>query len=85
VKLAFIPEQKQKKALHLNELDVRNSLVVSTFITKNGRVETLQPELEFVNFKALLKSGIFKCICWLNGSFLRVMIGDFLKEEVETI
>jgi hypothetical protein len=33
------------------------------------RAETPQPGLEFDNFKPRLKSGIFKCISWLNGSF----------------
>jgi hypothetical protein len=39
------------------------------YCTKKWRAETLQPVLEFDNFKPRLKSGIFKCISWLNGSF----------------
>jgi hypothetical protein len=38
------------------------------YFTKKRRAETLQPGLEFDNFKPQLNSGIFKCICWLNGS-----------------
>ncbi len=41
---------------------------------KKWRAETLQLGLKFDNFKPLLESGIFKCISWLNGSFLGVMI-----------
>jgi hypothetical protein len=42
---------------------------------------TLQPALEFDNFKHRLKSCIFKRISWLNGS---LRLGDdwgFVKEE----
>jgi hypothetical protein len=42
-------------------------LVVS--ISQRSGDETLQPGLVFDNFKPWLKSGIFKCISWLNGSF----------------
>ncbi len=37
--------------------------------TKKWRAETLQPGLDFDNFKHRLKSSIFNCISWLNGSF----------------
>jgi hypothetical protein len=33
------------------------------------RAETQQPVLKFDSFNSCLKSGIFKCISWLNGSF----------------
>jgi hypothetical protein len=39
------------------------------YSTKKRRPETLQPGLEFDNFKPRLESCIFKCISWLNGSF----------------
>ncbi len=51
------------------------------YFTKKWRAETLQPGLEFDNFKPRLESGIFKCIYWLNGSFLGVMIGVFWKRK----
>jgi hypothetical protein len=56
-----------KKSTYLNELDVRKPLVVS--ISQTRRAETLQPGLEFDNFKPPLESSIFECISWLNGSF----------------
>jgi hypothetical protein len=37
------------------------------YFTKKWTSETLQPGLEFENFKPKLISGIFKCISWLNG------------------
>jgi hypothetical protein len=43
----------------------------------------IQPGLEFDSFKPRLKSGIFKCISWLNGSFFRGADDrGFPKEEV---
>jgi hypothetical protein len=36
--------------------------------------------LEFDNFKPRLKSGIFKCISWLNGSFFGGDNRGFLQE-----
>jgi hypothetical protein len=50
------------------ELDFRKPLVVS-ISHKSEELGLLQPGLEFDNFKPLLKSGSFKCISWLNGSF----------------
>ncbi len=54
------------------------------YLTKKWRAETLQPSLEFVNFKPRHKSGIFKCISWLNGSFLEGDDRDTLKEGFKT-
>ncbi len=52
--------------------------------TNKWRAETLQLGLEFHNFKPRLTTdGIFKCISWLNGSFLGWYWG-FLKEAVKT-
>ncbi len=39
------------------------------YFTEKWRVETIQPNLEFDNFKPRLKNGIFKWISWLNASF----------------
>ncbi len=36
---------------------------------KKWRAGTPQPGFQFDNLKPRLKSGIFKCISWLNGSF----------------
>ncbi len=64
---------KRKKKKHLSDcmigLDARKSLVVSISHKKNWRADTLQPGLEFDNSKPRLKSVIFICISWLNGSF----------------
>ncbi len=48
------------------------------YFTKKWRTETLQPGLEFGNFK--LKSGIFKCISWLNGPFSSGWWSDFSEK-----
>ncbi len=58
--------------------------IVGIYIKKKWRAETLQPGLEFDNLKPRLKSGIFKCIFWLNGSFFGSDYRSFLKEEVKT-
>ncbi len=72
---------------HISEwarlLDVRKPLVES-ISQKKWRAETLQPGLEFDNFKPRLESGIFKCISWINGSFLGGDNRGFLKEGVNT-
>jgi hypothetical protein len=38
----------------------------------------------FINFKPRLKSGIFKRISWLNGSYFGDDGWGFLKEEIKT-
>jgi hypothetical protein len=53
------------------------------YITKRWRTETLQPGLEFDDFKPRLESGIFKCIFWLNRSFFGDGDQGFLKEVVK--
>jgi hypothetical protein len=40
----------------------------------------MQPGLEFYNFKHQLKSGIFKCISWLDGIFFGGDDWGYLKE-----
>jgi hypothetical protein len=52
--------------------------------TETWRAENLQPGLEFDNFKPWLKSGIFECISWLNGSCFGDNQRGFLKEGVKT-
>ncbi len=54
------------------------------YFTKKRRAETIQPGLEFDNFKHRCESGIFKCISWLNGSFFGSYDRGFLKEGVKT-
>jgi hypothetical protein len=71
------------KNIDLIELNVRKPLVVS-ISEKKRRAETLQPGLEFGNLKSRLKSGIFKCISRLNGSFFAGDDRGFLKEEAKT-
>jgi hypothetical protein len=44
--------------------------------TKKLRHEA-QTGLKFDIFKPMLESVIFKCICWLNGLFLEVLISVF--------
>jgi hypothetical protein len=68
---------------HLSEWARCQKAISGIYFTNKWRAETLQPGLEFDKFKPRLLSGIFKCISWLNGSFL----GDdrgFLKEGVKT-
>jgi hypothetical protein len=55
------------------------------FHKKKWRPDTLQPGLEFDNFKPRIKSGMFKCISWLYSSFLGAMIGVLWKWESEPI
>ncbi len=53
---------------HLSEWAQCQKAIGGIYFTKKWRAGTLQPGLEFDNFKPRLKSGIFKCISWLNGS-----------------
>jgi hypothetical protein len=69
---------------HLSEWALCQKAIGGIHSTKKWRPETLQPGLEFDNLKPRLKSGIFKCISWLNGSFLGGDHQGFLKEEVKT-
>jgi hypothetical protein len=55
------------------EIDVRKPLRVSIYKV----VKSCDFGLEFDSFKPLLKSGIFKCISLLNGSFFGLMIRVF--------
>jgi hypothetical protein len=41
---------------------------------------TLTRLIEFDNVEPRLNSGIFKCIFWLNGSFLGVMVAISEKD-----
>ncbi len=74
--------KKLKK--HLSEWASCQKAIGGIYFTKKRRAETLQPGLEFDNFKSRLQSGIFRCISWLNSSFFRGGDRGFLKEEVKT-
>jgi hypothetical protein len=52
----------------------------SIYFTNNWTAETLKRGLEFDNFKPRLKSGIFKCISWLNRSYFLVVMIKFSEE-----
>jgi hypothetical protein len=69
---------------HLSDWARCQKAIDGIYFTKKWRAETLQPGLEFDNFKPRLKSGIFKCISWLNGSFFVDDDRGPLKEEVKT-
>ncbi len=70
---------------HLSEWAQCQKVLGGIYFTKKWRAETLQPGLEFDNFKPRLKSGIFKCIFWLNVFLYWVMIGVFWKRESSPI
>jgi hypothetical protein len=53
---------------HLSQWAQCQKAIGGIYFTKKWRAETLRPGLEFDNFKPRLKSGIFKCISWLDGS-----------------
>jgi hypothetical protein len=57
-------------------------MVVS--ISQRSEELRLQPGSEFDKFKTRLRSRIFKCISWLNGSFLGGYDRSFVKEGVKT-
>jgi hypothetical protein len=59
--------KKLKK--HLTDWARCDKAIGGICFTKKWRAVTLQPGLEFDNFKSRLKSCIFKCIFRLNGSF----------------
>jgi hypothetical protein len=69
---------------HLSDWARCQEAIGGIYFTKKWRAETIQPGLEFDNFKPWLNSGIFKCISWLNVSFLGGDNRSFPKEEVET-
>ncbi len=59
--------KSQKKLL--SERAPCEKAVGGIYFTKKWRAETLQPVLEFDNFKPRLESCILNCIPWLNGPF----------------
>ncbi len=69
---------------HWSEWARCQKAVGGIYFTKKWRTDTLQPGLEFDNFKLRLKSCIFICISWLNGSFFGGDDQDCLKEGVKT-
>ncbi len=74
--------KKLKK--HLSDWARCQKAIDGSYFTKKWRAETLQPGLEFDSIKPRLKSGIFKCISWLNSSFLGGDDRGLLKEGVKT-
>jgi hypothetical protein len=75
---------KKLEKYHSSDWDRCQKAIGGIYFTRKWRAETLQPGLEFDNFKPRLKSGIFKCISWLNGSFFGCDDPGFLKERVKT-
>jgi hypothetical protein len=69
---------------HLFEWARCQKAIDGIYFTKKWRAENLQHGLEFDNFKPRLKSGIFKCISWLNGSCFGGYDRGFLNEWVKT-
>ncbi len=74
----LILEEEAENSAHLNELDIRKPLVV--YISRRSEEQRLQRGLEFDNLKPWLKSGISKCISWLNGSSFGGCDSCFLKK-----
>jgi hypothetical protein len=68
---------------HLSEWARCHKATGGIYFTKKWRAETLQRGLEFENFKLRLKSGIIKCISWLNDLFFGGYDRGFLKEDVK--
>ncbi len=62
---------------HLSEWARCQKAIGGIHFTNKWRAETLQTGLEFDNFKPRLKSGIFKCISWLNGSLFEGWLSGF--------
>ncbi len=67
-----------------SESEVNQKAIGGIYFTKKWRAETPQPGLEFDNFKPRLKSGIFNCISWLNGSSFAGDDRGFLEELFKT-
>jgi hypothetical protein len=84
VKQALIAGKRIWKK-HLSDWARCQKAIGGVYLTWKWKAETLQPGLEFNNVKPQLKSGIFKCISWLSGSFffLGFMI-RVLEEGVKT-
>ncbi len=69
------PGKELKK--HLSDWARCQKAIGGIYFTKKWRSETIQPGLEFDNFKPPFKRGIFNCIFSLNSFFFffGVMIG----------
>ncbi len=70
---------------HLYDWAQCQKAIGSIYCTKKWRAEILQPGLEFDNFKPWLKSGIFKCISWLNSSFVLGWWSEFSERGSEDL
>jgi hypothetical protein len=80
-RLILVKEAEKK---HLPDWARYQKAIGDIYFTKKWRAETLQPGLEFDNFKPRLTSSIFKSISWRKGSFLGDNDQSFLKEGVRT-
>jgi hypothetical protein len=69
VKQGLILGEQAEKSTFLNEHDAGRLLVVYSSVQRCEELRLFFPGLEFDNLKPLLRSGIFKCISRLNGSF----------------
>jgi hypothetical protein len=63
----LILDYEAENSTDLNELDVGEPLVVSVS-QRSGELKLYN--VVYCNVKPRLKSGIFQCISWLNGSVL---------------
>ncbi len=79
------PKTKCWKEHLLFECGQCQKAIGGIYFTNKWRAETLQPGLEFDNFKPRLQSGIFKAISWLHGLFYGGDDQGFLKDRVKTI
>jgi hypothetical protein len=76
--------KKVKTEKHLSECARCQKAIGCIYFEIKWKVETLQPVLEFDNFKPMLKSGLFNCISWMDVSFLGDDDRGFLKEGIKT-
>ncbi len=80
VNQGFMLDWRAKKCTYLNELDVRKPL--QEYIVHRSEELRLYNLVEnFDNIKPRLKRGFFKCISWLNGSILEVIMCLFWEKN----
>jgi hypothetical protein len=84
VKKGLILKYKKLKKI-VSEWARCQKAIGGIYFTKKWRAETQQSCSEFDNFKPWLKSSIFKCISWLNGSVFGGDDRGFLKVEARPI
>ncbi len=76
------PDSRSWKKLFSERISCQKA-IEDLYFTKKWRAETLQPDLQFDNFKPQLESDIFRCISWLNGTFFWGWWWGFLKDGVQ--